>query len=236
MTAAKTVAKPRAKRGVEKRDLLLAAFDLFAGEGEEGFSVRKLAARCGVDPMTVLHHFGSKNELLRLIADHAVTTVPMPAASGDWRQDLRAVADAYRDLAHRHPRVVHLHFRYHATGPADHVASEIVYAAMRRAGLSDDSAAGLGLAFYAFVLGFALAEAEGLLRPITASDEAELLALDADGYGATRALVPAFKTLDPDAAFDAATEAFIAGVALKAETEAAGRSGRGGARSHKRGV
>jgi len=31
---------------------------------------------------------------------------------------------------------------------------------MRRAGLPDERAAGLGLAFYAFVLGFALAEAE----------------------------------------------------------------------------
>lgn len=221
--------KTRAKRGVEKSELLQAAFELFSREGEDGFSVRKLAGQCGVDPMTVLHHFGSKGELLRLIADHAVTTVPMPAASGDWRQDLRAVADAYRNLAHRHPRVVHLHFRYHATGPADHVASEIVYAAMRQAGLSDACAAGLGLAFYAFVLGFALAEAEGLLRPITASDETELLALDAQGYHATRALVPAFKTLDPDAAFDAATQAFIAGVALKAEAQAASSGSRGGA-------
>ena len=69
---------------------------------------------------------------------------------------------AYRDLAHRHPRLFHLHFRFHATGPADHASSEVVYRALRTAGLSDAEAAGLGLAFYAFILGYALAEAEGL--------------------------------------------------------------------------
>jgi hypothetical protein len=105
-----------------------------------------------------------------------------------------------------------LHFRFHATGPADHASSEVVYRALRRTGLSDAEAAGLGLAFYAFILGYALAEAEGLLRPISAEDEAELLALDALACPATRALIPAFKALDPDAAFKAAVDAFIEGV------------------------
>jgi len=42
---------------------------MFSREGEVGFSVRKLSVSIGVDPMTVLHHFGSKEELLRRIAD-----------------------------------------------------------------------------------------------------------------------------------------------------------------------
>jgi hypothetical protein len=123
------------------------------------------------------------------------------------------VAASYRNLAHRHPRLFHLHFRYHATGPADHASSEVVYRAMRRAGLADQDAAGLGLAFYAFVLGFALAEAEGLLRPVSSADEAELTA--PDQHPATLALVPAFKALDSDAAFEVAIGAFIAGIAVR---------------------
>ncbi len=205
--------KSRARRGVGKSEILEAAFNLFASEGETGFSVRKVGALIGVDPMTVLHHFHSKDELIRAIADRAVQGVEMPVATASWQNDLKAVADTYRELAHRHPRVFHLHFRYNATGPADHVSSEIVYCAMRRAGLADAEAAGLGLAFYAFILGFALAEAEGLLRPIDEAAEAELNSLDAAAYKATRALVPALKALDPDAAFEASMEAFIAGVA-----------------------
>jgi AcrR family transcriptional regulator len=209
----KLASRPRGRRGLDRNVILEAAFDMLSREGEAGFSVRKLGLRIGVDPMTVLHHFGSKDELLRHIADRALASASLPLPSDDWRADLRKVAAAYRDLAHRHPRIFHLHFRYHATGPADHASSEVVYRAMRSAGLTDAEAAGLGLAFYAFILGYSLAEAEGLLRPISEDDEAELRALDPLACPATLALIPAFKGLDRDAAFKSSVEAFIAGVA-----------------------
>ena len=177
-TARKAPSRPRGRRGLDRNAILDAAFDLLSRDGELGFSVRKLGVSIGVDPMTVLHHFGSRDELLRRIADRALATVALPLPSADWRADLRHVAASYRDLAHRHPRVFHLHFRFHATGPADHASSEVVYRALRKAGLADAEAAGLGLAFYAFILGYALAEAEGLLRPIGEDDEAELQDLD----------------------------------------------------------
>ncbi|HAN63163.1 MAG TPA: hypothetical protein DCQ79_04725, partial [Rhizobiales bacterium] len=47
----------------------------------------------------VLHHFGSKDELLRRIADRALATVELPLPSADWRADLRNVAVHYQDLA-----------------------------------------------------------------------------------------------------------------------------------------
>jgi AcrR family transcriptional regulator len=219
-TARKSASRPRGRRGLDKNAILAAAFDMLSRDGEPGFSVRKLGLRIGVDPMTVLHHFGSKEELLRRIADRALASVELPAPSTDWRADLRHVATAYRDLAHRHPRIFHLHFRFHATGPADHASSEVVYRALRGAGLSDAQAAGLGLAFYAFILGYALAEAEGLLRPIDANDEAELKALNPLAYPATRALIPAFKSLNRDQAFAASVEAFIDGVSCRCKSRA----------------
>lgn len=216
--------KPRARslrgpKGVDRNALLDAAFALLANEGEAGFSIRKLGASAGVDPMTVLHHFHSKEELLRQIADRALETVDLPMPSDDWRADLRKVANSYRALARRHPRVFHLHFRFNATGPADHASSEVVYRAMRKTGLPDGVAAGLGLAFYAFVLGFALAEIEGLLLPLNETEEAEMRALDPLGYPATKAFIPAFKKLNSEAAFDAAVAAFIDGVALRAKAK-----------------
>ena len=211
----KGTSRPRGRRGLDKNAILDAAFDMLSRDGEACFSVRKLGSRIGIDPMTVLHHFGSKDELLRRIADRALASVEPPLPSANWRADLHHVAGAYRDLAQRHPRLFHLHFRFHATGPADHASSEVVYRALRGAGLPDAEAAGLGLAFYAFILGYALAEAEGLLRPISDEEEAELLALDPHAYPATLALIPAFKALDRDAAFDAAVDVFIGGVAAR---------------------
>jgi AcrR family transcriptional regulator len=225
-TARKAKSRPRGRRGLDKDAMLDAAFAMLARDGEAGFSVRKLGSLIGVDPMTVLHHFGSKDELLRRIADRALTTVELPLPTADWRLDLRNVATAYRDLAHRHPRLFHLHFRFHATGPADHASSEVVYRALRNAGLADAEAAGLGLAFYAFILGYALAEAEGLLRPISDEDEAELRALDPLACPATLALIPAFKALDRDAAFDASVDAFVDGVSCRCKAQVARKRSR----------
>jgi AcrR family transcriptional regulator len=213
----RAVSRPRGRRGLDKNAILDAAFDMLSRDGEVGFSVRKLGVQIGVDPMTVLHHFGSKDELLRRIADRALATVELPLTSLDWRADLRHVAAAYRDLAHRYPRLFHLHFRFHATGPADHASSEVVYRALRSAGLPNEDAAGLGLAFYAFILGYALAEAEGLLRPIGDEDAAELRALDPLAYPATLVLIPAFQSLDRNAAFAASVDAFVDGVSCRAE-------------------
>lgn len=223
-TARKHQPRPRGRRGLDRAEILDAALEMLAAEGEPGFSVRKLGARIGVDPMTVLHHFQSREKLMREIADRALATVELPLPSGDWRADLRRVGEAYRALARRYPRLFHLHFRYHATGPLDHASSEVVYRAMRGTGLSDAEAAGLGLSFYAFVLGFALAETEGLLLPLNASEEQELEALDPLAYPATRALIPAFKRLDSEAAFDAAVTAFIEGVAQRARVRPAVRA------------
>jgi AcrR family transcriptional regulator len=209
----KSKSRPRGRRGLDRGAILAAAFDLMCEEGEPGFSVRKLGARIGVDPMTVLHHFGSRERLLREIADRALTMIVLPPPGADWREDLKRVAWAYLDLARRYPRLFHLHFRFNATGPADHATSEVVYRAMRASGLADAQAAGLGLTFYAFVLGFGLAEVEGLLKPVSAEEEAELLALDPASCPATIAFVPAFKALDTDAAFEAAMTAFINGIA-----------------------
>ncbi|MGB3020622.1 MAG: helix-turn-helix domain-containing protein, partial [Methyloceanibacter sp.] len=77
-TARKANSRPRGRRGLDRNALLEAAFDMLSRDGEAGFSVRKLGLRIGVDPMTVLHHFGSKHELLRRIADRALATVELP--------------------------------------------------------------------------------------------------------------------------------------------------------------
>ena len=90
-TARKAPSRPRGRRGLDRNAILDAAFDLLSRDGEFGFSVRKLGVSIGVDPMTVLHHFGSRDELLRRIADRALATVALPLPSADWRADLRHV-------------------------------------------------------------------------------------------------------------------------------------------------
>src|SRR4029079_8360073 len=100
-TARKSRSRPRGPRGLVRDAILDAAFDMMSRVGEVDFSVRKLGSNIGVDPMTVLHHFGSKDELLRRIADRALATVELPLPSADWRAHLRNGAVAFPGLAPR---------------------------------------------------------------------------------------------------------------------------------------
>lgn len=206
-------ARARQKRGLDRQTIEEAAFAMIAEAGEAEFSLRKLAGRVGVDPMTILYHVKSKEELLRSVADRALATVPLPAPAADWRDDLRRVAQAYLDLARRYPRVFPLYFRFYATGAADYRLGEVVYAALVRAGLADDEVARLGIAFYTFVLGFALSVISGLLGEASDEEVAELEALAADGFPITRRLIPAFVTFDSDRAFAEAIDAVLEGIA-----------------------
>ena len=194
---------------------------MIAEGGEADFSLRKLASRVGVDPMTILYHVKSKQELLRSVADMALATVELPAPADDWRDDLRRVAQAYLDLAGRYPRVFPLYFRFYATGPADYRLGEAVYAALVRAGLSDAAAARLGLAFYTFVLGFALSVISGLLGPTSNEEITELQALAAEKFPITRRLIPAFVAFDTGLAFSEAIDAVLEGIARQAAPSSA---------------
>jgi len=180
-------------------------------------SLRKLAERLGCDPMTVLYHFGSKDGLLRAVADALVATLEAPALTDDWQGCLREVGNAYRRLAHRYPKVYPLLIRFHATGPADYRLGEVVYAAINRSGLSPEHVAHYGLGFFSLVIGFALCEVEGMLRRMTPEETSEMLDLSTEDYPVIRELVPAFAELSTDALFGAVLSAYLGGIAVEAK-------------------
>lgn len=78
-----------------------AALELFAALGEEGTSMRRIAADAGVTVGLIVHHFGTKDRLREVVELHvveqfaeAIASVPTDSAPRDvsLRRD-RAVAD-----------------------------------------------------------------------------------------------------------------------------------------------
>lgn len=60
------------KRGVERRRVMVdAALDLFARQGVRGTGVAAVAERAGVTPSALIHHFGSKDGLVRAVLEEA---------------------------------------------------------------------------------------------------------------------------------------------------------------------
>jgi AcrR family transcriptional regulator len=74
------------------------ACELIAETGLSAFSMRRLGAALGVDPMAIYHHVPSKRELLSLVMARKVGAMAIPAADDSWDARVRSWANAYWDV------------------------------------------------------------------------------------------------------------------------------------------
>lgn len=202
----------RGRRGIRRQDLVDAALEMLATEGEQNFSVRKLATVVGVDGMTILHHFKSREGLMRAVADAMVATLDNERPKGSWRDILLEVAKRYRGLAVKYPKAFSIVTRYQTSGPADFELGEIVYAALLDAGFNEEDAADYGMALFTLAIGFGVVEVGGMLNPCTPEEMAEIEALDPRLFPVTRRMAPVFALDETDHVFDILLDSFLDGI------------------------
>ena len=85
--------------------IVRAAADLIERDGLAAVSMRRVATDLGVAPMSLYNHVPNKAALLDRVAEYIIAGlryVDDPAA--DWRDRGRALARAFRAMAHAHPR------------------------------------------------------------------------------------------------------------------------------------
>jgi AcrR family transcriptional regulator len=96
-----------------RRQIFEAAAELFSHSGYHGVTVDSIAQRAGISKGNLYWYFRSKQEIFRLLLDHATEELYTPVArtlESDLapREKLRALAAATLDAAEANPRAVHL--------------------------------------------------------------------------------------------------------------------------------
>jgi AcrR family transcriptional regulator len=94
------------KPGLSVDRIVRAAIELADAEGLAALSVRGVAGRLGVGPMSLYTYVPGKAELLDLMLDRVSGETTAPGGEGDgagWRAGLEAVARENWALYHRHP-------------------------------------------------------------------------------------------------------------------------------------
>jgi AcrR family transcriptional regulator len=96
---------PRRRAPEEKRKLILeAARDLFSRKGFEETFVGEVAKRAGVSEGIVFHHFGTKRDLFKCLAEQYGQEAAEASLSVDWEElDLEAAARRAFDFADQEP-------------------------------------------------------------------------------------------------------------------------------------
>lgn len=149
-------------RSVERlsRDRIIrAAIELIEREGEDGLSMRRVAAELGVAVMSLYNHVPNKAALLDGVAGHILGGMEVaddPAAH--WTERARALIRAYRKIAHEYPRCVALVLTRRIDAPSGMRPVEHALAVAEDAGFDGETAVRIMHALLAYAIGAQMRE------------------------------------------------------------------------------
>ncbi|MCC5968743.1 MAG: TetR/AcrR family transcriptional regulator [Pararhodobacter sp.] len=102
--------RPSRDKAIPSRlDMLGTALHLLDTQGVEAFTMRALATRLQVNPMTIYHHFGDRDGLIGAMAEQVYSCVRV-SVSGESLRRIEALMQAYHAQVRRHPGLALLIF------------------------------------------------------------------------------------------------------------------------------
>ena len=120
-----------------------------------------VADQLGVTPMALYRHVANKADLLDGVVESILLEVPLPDPDDPWPDRLGAWARGTRMAALHHPEVFPLLLQRAVATPGARRTRDVVYAALREAGLGEEDVVQLERLLATAVLGFAASEAGG---------------------------------------------------------------------------
>jgi AcrR family transcriptional regulator len=148
---------PDRRPQLTRQRVVTEALAVIAQDGVQAMSMRALAARLGVVPGALYHHFGNKQQLQDLVLDGVLAEVDFHTdPSLAWTQQLKVLAHRLRQVLEAHPGVAGILKTRDPLGPHSLALAEALLAPLQAAGFADRQA---GLAFSLLVdytVGFAV--------------------------------------------------------------------------------
>jgi AcrR family transcriptional regulator len=150
----------RQVRAPLSRERVLAEAVALADEsGIAALTMRRLADRLQVEPMSLYYHVANKDEILDGIVDLVFGEIELPVPGGDWQTEMRRRANSARRVLSRHPWAIALLQSRVNPGPATLRHHDAIIGSLRGAGFSVELTAHAFALIDSYVYGFALSEA-----------------------------------------------------------------------------
>jgi AcrR family transcriptional regulator len=134
------------------------ALSIIDREGLRALNMRRLAADAGVKPMSLYHHFPSKEAILDGVAEAiAAVAVGLPPSHADWHTKVRFLFTGLHLLVQAHPRALPLISTGVIRTPSGRRWMEALMRALLEAGFTPEGAAEVYHALGAYTLGLGYA-------------------------------------------------------------------------------
>ncbi|GAA1964603.1 TetR/AcrR family transcriptional regulator [Catenulispora subtropica] len=157
MAAARKGATARTP-AITQEALIAAGLTVLRREGLDALSMRKVAAELGVQAASLYWHVQDKEELLDLLADSLLWDARKLKTGGDWAENLREMARAYRCHLNANRDSARVMAGRLAPGPNLLYVLDVALGWLRSAGFSDADAAYATRTLATYVQGFVLQE------------------------------------------------------------------------------
>ena len=144
---------------LSRERVLTAALAVADDGGLAKLTIRTLAERLGVKPMSLYHYVANKEEILDGVVDLVFAEIELPSPEGEWRAEIAKRAHSARRVLGRHPWSVALLESRTTPGPATLRHHDANIATLRSGGFTVAQTAHAYALLDAFVYGFAMQEA-----------------------------------------------------------------------------
>jgi AcrR family transcriptional regulator len=153
---------PSRQRSLGRDEIIRAGIAVADEGGRAALTMTAVARRLGpYTPMALYRYVHSKDGLIDLMLDAVTAEVPVPAEpSGDWRQDLHALATGTWNMVKRHPWYAQLVHTRPPAGPHMMRHTEFMLAVFAGQGVPVTQAMTYGALLDRHVFGNGLQEAE----------------------------------------------------------------------------
>jgi AcrR family transcriptional regulator len=198
-----------ATRLLTLEEIVDAAAGLVAAEGFEALSMRRLAGSLGVGAMTLYGYVRTKEELLGELANRFLAGVELPSEGLPWQEQVARVLRSVRRVFLEHPELIPIVANQRIDGRAAYRGAEVMFDALQRAGLDDQTTISAFDALVSLTIGSA--ERETGLRNERQSLPG-IRELEPGRYPHTIRLAGLLATRDPEHDFEVGVELLIRGI------------------------
>jgi TetR/AcrR family tetracycline transcriptional repressor len=193
--------------------IIIAAIELLGRDGKKRFSMRRLAAYLGVDPMAIYYHIPNRATLIFQIVDSVISKCELPQEALSWQVEVKEICAGFRRMAHQHPEVIQIYAEFHDWAPGDLRLSEAMHSALKVGGFEKLAITKAARLLRAYTENFCYWELNGWIEPLDSESRLKFTEnLNQGEYPVTTDLLENLVNIDPEAEFNFGLSVLIAGL------------------------
>jgi len=189
-----------------------AAADIVAADGYDALSMRRLGKELGVGAMTLYGYVRTKEDLVGQLANRLLAEVDLPGGdSADWETQIPEIFRSVRRVFLQHPELLPVVAVQRVDGIAAYRGAELVFAALRSAGLDDQRVVSAFDALTSFTIG--CVQREVGLKAGGGDGLPGIGQLPREQFANVIGLAGLLVTRDPERDFEAGLDLLVRGIA-----------------------